>query len=138
MDILLVESDRHVRDQVKVGLQQFQEFNVTWGEGYAALNELRQRRFDCVFIGVDPTSQDGMRLLDHMRTFDKATELIVMASSRHAKSMASMKARYGIVGFIHTPIVVNDFFRFLGRFRERRMERASQSGRHVAVRKSGE
>ena len=62
MDILLVESDRHVRDQVKVGLQQFQEFNVTWGEGYAALNELRQRRFDCVFIGVDPTSQDGMQL----------------------------------------------------------------------------
>lgn len=129
MDILLVESDHYVRDQVKVGLQQFQEFSVTWGEGYAGLNELRQRRFDCVFLGVDPNGQDGILLLDHMRGFDRTTELVVMTSARQAKSMAGIKARYGIMGFIHTPIVVDEFFRFLGRFRERRLDRSSASGR---------
>lgn len=130
MDILLVESDRYVRDLVKVGLQQFQEFTVTWGEEYAGLNELRQRRFDCVFLGVDPAGEEGIQLLDHMRSFDRTTELVVMAGSRQIKSMAGIKARYGIVGFIHTPIVVADFFRFLGRFRERRLDRAAQSGGH--------
>ncbi len=134
MDILLVESDRYVRDQVKVGLQQFQEFTVTWGEGYAGLNELRQRRFDCVFLGVE-AGEEGIQLLDHIRSFDRTTELVVMTGSRQAKSMAGIKARYGIVGFIHTPLVVADFFRFLGRFRERRLDRAAahsgvQSGVH--------
>ena len=80
MEILLVESDRQVRDQVKVGLQQFPEFNVTVGEGYAALNELRQSRFDCVFIGIDPNGTEGLSLLDHMRSFDRSTDLVVMAS----------------------------------------------------------
>lgn len=133
MEILLVESDRHVRDQVKVGLQQFPEFNVTCGEGYAALNELRQSRFDCVFIGIDPNASDGLNLLDHMRSFDRSTDLVVMATARHAKGMAGIKARYGITGFVHTPLVVEDFFRFLGRFRERRQEKSQQSGRHLAV-----
>ena len=133
MDILLVESDRYVRDLVKVGLQQFQEFTVTWGQEYAGLNELRQRRFDCVFLGVDPAGEEGIQLLDHMRSFDRTTELVVMAGSRQIKSMAGIKARYGIVGFIHTPIVVADFFRFLGRFRERRLDRAAQSGGQSGV-----
>ena len=128
MEILLVESDRYVRDQVKVGLQQFQDFNVTWGEGYAALNQLRQRQFDCVFMGIEANSEEGILLLDHMRSFDPTTELVVMTSSRQAKGMSGMKARYGIIGFIHTPIVVHDFFRFLGRIRERRMEKISQPG----------
>ena len=128
MEILLVESDRYVRDQVKVGLQQFQDFNVTWGEGYAALNQLRQRGFDCVFLGIEANSEEGILLLDHMRSFDPTTELVVMTSSRQAKSMSGLKARYSIIGFIHTPIVVHDFFRFLGRIRERRMERISQVG----------
>ena len=64
MEILLVAEDRLVRDQVKVGLQQFPEFSVTTGEGYAAINEARQREFDCVFLGVDFAGTDGFRLLE--------------------------------------------------------------------------
>ena len=103
MDVLLVEKDPLVRDLIKVGLQQFEEFQVTVGRGYAGINELRSRHFDCVFLGLDPADKHGLRLLQHLRSFDTATELYVMAP------MAALRAK--------------EFFGLVGRFLERRTDR---------------
>ena len=95
MEILLVEGDRLVRDQVKVGLQQFPEFSVTTGEGYAAVNEARQREFDCVFLGVDPDGQDGLRLLEHIRSFDADVDVVAFRCS-NASSFCCIQAKIEI------------------------------------------
>jgi DNA-binding NtrC family response regulator len=129
MEILLVEKDPLVRDHVKVGLQQYPEFNVTVGVGYQGINELRGRAFDCVFLGIDAADQDSTKLLQHLRSFDKTTELIVMTSPRHSKDMAVDKAKYDIHSFLQTPIDVKEFFGFLGRFLDRRSLRSSSSVR---------
>ena len=123
MEILLVEKDPLVRDRVKVGLQQFPEFTVTVGDSYLGVNELRQRAFDCVFLGVDPRDQDSMLLLQHLRSFDMATELVVMTPLRSLKDMQSFKSRYNITAFLQTPIDLKEYFGFLGRFLERRTDR---------------
>ena len=119
MDILLVEKDPLTRDQLKVGLQQFPEFQVTVGEGYRGINELRNQGFDGVFIGVDPRDKESSGLLQHLRSFDQTTELVVLTASRNLKDMAADKGRYDIYTFLQTPIDPKELFEFVGRFRER-------------------
>lgn len=117
-----MEKDRLVRDQIKAGLQQFAEFTVTWGEGYAAINELRQRPYDVVFIGCDNKDEECVRLLRHLRTFDRTTEVIVVCGQRTARDLHGEKTKMNISGFVQTPINVLDFFRVVGRLRARRAE----------------
>ena len=122
MDILLIVCDRLTRDQVKVGLQQFPEFTIVTGEGYAAVNTLRQRHYDCVFLEIDPEDHEGMRLLQHMRSFDRSTEAVVITTERHAKDMLREKSKMNITAFLQMPIRVSEFFRLVSRLRSRRQE----------------
>lgn len=124
MEILLVEKDALVRDQVKVGLQQIPNFRVTVGTGHRGINELRSQHFDCVFLGFDPHDRDSVSLLQHLRSFDKTTEVVVMTPPRHAKDMAADKARFDIHAFLQTPIDPKDLFEFIGRFVERHSPQA--------------
>lgn len=117
-----MEKDRLVRDQIKVGLQQFSEFTVTWGEGYAAINELRQRPYDVVFVGCDNKDDECVRLLKHLRSFDRTTEVIVISGQRTARELHAEKTKMNISGFLQTPINVVEFFRVVGRLRARRQE----------------
>ncbi|MGE3171879.1 MAG: hypothetical protein AB7O97_04585 [Planctomycetota bacterium] len=119
MDILLVEKDALTRDHLKVGLQQFPEFQVTVGIGYRGINELRSQAYDCVFLGVDPRDQESMGLMQHMRSFDRTTELVVLTAPRSARDMASDKAKFDIHTFLQTPIDPKELFEFVGRFLER-------------------
>ena len=119
MEILLVEKDALTRDHLKVGLQQFPEFQITVGLGYRGINELRAQQFDCVFLGVDPRDQESMGQLQHLRSFNRTVELIVMTSPRNAKDMAADKAKYDIHSFLSTPIDPRELFEFIGRFLER-------------------
>ena len=120
MEALLIVKDPLVRDQVKVGLMQFPEFAVTVGTGYEGLNELRLKTFDCVFLGVDPRDKETVRWLQHMRSFDKTTELIVLTGGHQIKELSAEKGRYDIHSFLQTPLAVKEFFAFVGRFLERR------------------
>jgi DNA-binding NtrC family response regulator len=132
MEVLLVEKDPLIRDQVKVGLQQFPEFHVTVGAGHAGINEMRGRHFDCVFLGVDPRQKDTVKLLHHLRSFDTTTELFVLTASRNVRDMAVDKTKYDIHSFVQTPLVVKDLFGLLGRFLERRTERQNTTLRKPA------
>lgn len=119
MDVLLVESDPLIRDRVLVGLQQFPEIRVTVGEGYSALNNARQHSYDCIFLGVQPGNQQGLRLLEHLRSFDTTTEVVVMSSERNARDMHQLKSRHKILAFLHTPLTLSEFFGLVTRLRGR-------------------
>ena len=70
MEVLLVEKDPLIRDMVKVGLQQFDEFQVTVGSGHAGVGEARGKTFECVSLGADPREKDTMKLLQHLQMFE--------------------------------------------------------------------
>jgi len=137
MEVLLVEKDPLVRDQVKVGLQQYPEFVVTVGQGHAGINEMRGRHFDCVFLGVDPREKDTVKLMQHLRSFDTSTEVFVMTEARNVKDMAVDKSKYNIHSFLQVPVEPREFFGLLGRFVERRMERKESSQRKSGQRLPG-
>jgi DNA-binding NtrC family response regulator len=131
MEVLLVEKDPLIRDQVKVGLQQFGEFHVTVGNGHAGVSEARGKVFDCVFLGVDPREKDTLKLLNYLRSFDKTTELFVLTEQRNIKDMAVDKTKYDIHSFVQKPLVEREFFGLLGRFLERRTDRKNSALRKL-------
>lgn len=125
MEVLIVEKDPLIRDQVKVGLQQFPDFHVTVGTGLAGINEVRGHQFDCVFLGVDPQQKDTGKLLPHLRSFDTTTEVFVLTAARNVRDMAVDKSKYNIHSFVQTPIVVKELFGLISRFVARRSEKQS-------------
>jgi len=129
MEVLIVEKDPLIRDQIKVGLQQFPDFHVTAGTGLAGLNEMRGRQFDCVFLGVDPQQKDTAKLLPHLRSFDTTTEVFVLTAARNVRDMAVDKSKYNIHSFVQTPIVVKELLGLVSRFVARRSEKQSAQPR---------
>jgi len=127
MDILLVESDHLIRDQVKVGLQQFPEFSVTWGESYPGVNLVRMRKYSYVFLGIHTQDNDGLRLLRHLRSFDQKTDVIVITNQKAARELSKDKNRLGIYAFLTTPIDVVDFFRLISRLKSREEKKPAAS-----------
>lgn len=123
MEVLLVEKDPLIRDIVKVGLQQFEDFQVTVGVGHAGISQARAKSFDCVFLGVDPRQKDTLKLLKHLRSFDSTTELFVLCAPQNVKDMSSDKSRYDIHTFVQTPVAAKEFFALMSRFIERRTDR---------------
>ena len=129
MDILLIEKDPLVRDQLKVGLQQFPGIKVTTGVGYRGVNELRSRTFACVFLTVDPKDPESMGMLAHLRSFGAGmivsgeTEIVALLPSQEPKALANEKARFDIHSLLRTPLQPKDLFSFLGRFQERHGDR---------------
>ena len=127
MEVLLVEKDPLIRDQIKMGLQQFPEFEVTVGAGHAGINQMRGRHFGCVFLGVDPRQKDTVKLLQHLRSIDQTAELFVMTAAKNIRDMQVDKSKYDIHSFLQTPLDLKEFFGLVGRFLERHTERANSA-----------
>jgi len=138
MEVLLVEKDPLIRDQVKVGLQQFPEFKVTVGFGHSGVNQMYGRHFDCVFLGVDPRQKDTVKLLHTLRQIDASVELFVLTATRNLRDMGVDKGKYDIHTFLQTPLEMREFFGLLGRFLERHSERANSALRKSKGRRSGQ
>jgi DNA-binding NarL/FixJ family response regulator len=119
MQILLITSDNLLRDQVKVGLQQFPETQVTCGESFPGVNLLRTVDFELVFVQLGDNPQDALVLVHHLRSFDQTTELIAIGDERIVKDLSREKQKHGISGFLTDPLDVTDFFRLIARMRSR-------------------
>ena len=127
MEILVITSDKLLRDQVKVGLQQFPEFRVTCGESFPGVNMLRSIDFDLVFLELGETAHDCLTLVQHLRSFDSETELVALAEDRMVKDLSREKQRHGITAFLVNPLDVTEFYRLISRLRSRREENAESA-----------
>lgn len=120
MDILVIESNKRVRDQIVVGLQNFPEFAVDTGEGFGGLNLTRGKRYDAIFLGTTCVPDDaGMQMLDSFRQSDTETDVILVTPSRKAKGHHQLRARYDVFAMLYCPIEARDFFRLVARLRRR-------------------
>lgn len=127
MEVLLVEKDPLIRDQIKMGLQQFPEFEVTVGAGRAGINQMRGRHFGCVFLGVDPRQKDTVKLMHNVRQIDQSAELFVMTAAKNVRDMQVDKSKFDIHSFLQTPLDLKEFFGLVGRFLERHTERQNSA-----------
>ena len=108
MEVLLVEKDPLIRDQIKMGLQQFPEFEVAVGTGQAGINQMRGRHFGCVFLGVDPRQKDTVKLLHNLRQIDQTAEVFVVTPAKNVRDMQVDKSKFDIHSFLQTPLDLKD------------------------------
>jgi len=127
MEALIVENDPLVRDQLKVALQQFPDVHVATGTGYAALNELRGRAFDCVFLGLDGEPHEAIKLLQHLRAVETDAQLFVVAPADRCHDLSAEKTKFDIHAMLSTPLSPRELFALLGRLFERRAQRAERA-----------
>ena len=126
MNVLVVDKEPLIRDQIKVGLQQFpQDFTVATGEGYAGIHLLRQHRFDLVFLGVPRNSAEAKRRIEYVRQIDPSVDVVVVATDSTAKELSGEKGRLDIYSFLSRSISAMEFFKLLRRIRERLHEGAA-------------
>lgn len=125
MDVLVIESDKRIRDQIVVGLQNFPEFAVDTGEGFGGLNLTRGKSYDFVFIGTNCSDDQGMQLVESLRQQDNDTDLILVTSSKKVKAHQQLRARYDVLALLYAPIEPQDFFRMVARLRRREITASS-------------
>lgn len=125
MEVFIIERNKLVRDRVKVGLQQFPEFEVTCGTGYAALEEVRQRDYQVVFVGISELgNSEGMQILDQLRSLERQVEVVVVAAEGCVRELSKQKSAFSITAILTAPVDPTEFFRLVSRLRERQPEPA--------------
>jgi DNA-binding NarL/FixJ family response regulator len=129
MEILLITSTNLLRDQIKVGLQQFPEFHVVCGESFPGVNMMRTMDFQMVFLELGDQPQDSLVLAQHLRSFDQRTELVALADERLVKDLSREKQKHKINAFLSKPLDVTEFFRLVSRLRARREENEPTAAR---------
>ena len=120
MEALLVTADPLVRDLVKVALQQFPGIQVTVGRGHAGVDIARSKRFDCVFVGDVPGTAGVVKLMRHLRSFEREAAMIVIAGEAEARELTAEKSTYDVHSFLATPLVLKELFGAVARLVERR------------------
>ncbi len=119
MDVLILERDKLIRDQILVGLQNFPEFAVDLGEGFGGLNMTKQKDYHCVVIGTNLQDDNGMELVETFCQHEHESDLVLVTTTRRAKSHQSLRARYDVFSILYAPLDPREFFRLVARLRRR-------------------
>ena len=120
MRILLVIGDPVLRDQVRVGLQAFGDIEIEEADGFLAPDKLRRHELDGLLVGIDPSTPENEALLEQVRTESRPTEIIVFGHEAVADRLREDKLRGRIFSFFTHPLDPIEFFRTIGRLRQKR------------------
>ncbi len=119
MDVLVLESNKRIRDQIVVGLQNFPEFAVDTGEGFGGLNLARGKAYDFLFIGTNCADDIGMQMAQKFREAESDSGLILVTSAKKSKAHQQLRTRFDVLSMLYVPIEPADFFRLVARLRRR-------------------
>ena len=121
LNCLLVTGDKTVRDAVKVGLEQTQNFDVQIVEEQWAAEVSRNKEFDAVICECTLTDgRDGVELLGEVRESQPDAAFVLITRTRtQSRYLARERQTLGITGFIQVPIEPVEFFRAVMRLTER-------------------
>ncbi len=119
MDVLILDADKVVRDHVRVGLQNFPEFAVDTGQGFAGLNLTEQKDYDCLFIACDPQTDQGLELIENFRKTNNDVDVVMVTPARKSKAHQHLRTRYDLFSILYVPLDPGEFFRLVARLRRR-------------------
>ena len=118
--VLLIENDKKIRDIIKVGLDNFQEFEVDFAEDGWAVSMAEAKSYDLIIADLRLGDRvDGMALIKEIRQFDAESEVLLLSHGRSSRLLTKEKALTGIMGIIPLPIEEVSFYKTLSRVRDR-------------------
>jgi CheY-like chemotaxis protein len=133
--VLVAEVDKVIRDQVLVGLESFADIETDAATGVEALDLVRKRDFQCIFVGFNQSDTSGQDFLDKLKSMNPQTELILLAPEAHARRLSQDHTgsrpaprhprawrsgwRLRVFSVLRKPLVPLEFYRTVGRLRKR-------------------
>lgn len=108
--VLLVDDDPHIQELIKFFLKSSGLNLIICNDGYAALNELQNKKFDLVILDISMPHMNGFQTLRTLRQHSvaKNTPVIMLTGSKD-KTDVVKALKLGITDFILKPPTKEDF-----------------------------
>jgi DNA-binding NarL/FixJ family response regulator len=118
---LLITPERTVRDQIRVGLEQTQAFEIEWVSDDCAVEAVRTNDYDAVICDTSlADGGDGLELVGELRPIlPDATFMLITRTRTQSRYLSRERQSLGVAGFLQVPIEPVDFFRSVARLAER-------------------
>ena len=118
--VLLIESDSANRDIIKVGLSEFQVFEVDHAVDEQAVEMAEDGQYDLVIANVELAErQDGLQIIRRIREICPAAEIIALARGKSSRLLAKEKTASSLSATIPIPIDAADFYKTIARVKQR-------------------
>ncbi len=117
---LLIESDPRNRDIIKVGLDQFQVFEVDHAEDAWGVEMAREKGYDLILVNVELSGNaDGLAVVRQIREFDQTAEIILLTRGRSSRILGKEKAAHNLFALLALPVEEESFFKTIKRVKDR-------------------
>ncbi len=118
--VLIIEQDKRNRDIIKVGLDNFQQFEVDYAEDAWGVELAREKSYDVIIASLKLAGRtDGMMLVKQIREFDSDVEILMLTHGRSSRLLNKEKALSDIFGLIQLPVDEDAFFKTMARLTDR-------------------
>ena len=106
-NILVIDDEEDIVEVFRDRLETYGFRVSTAFSGPEALNELSREKFDCIFLDLRMPDMDGHEVLEHIRSTDKETPIIIITAltNRQEAFLARVK---GATDYVLKPFVWKD------------------------------
>jgi len=118
--VLLIESDPKTRDIIRVGLDNFQVFEVDLADDTWGVDMAKEKKYDLVIVDLELAGgADGMNVVHQIREFDEDTEIILVTKGKSSRLLSKEKAASNLFALLSTPVNELSFCKMISRVRDR-------------------
>lgn len=104
--ILVADTDKSVRDLVRLRLSAWGHDVVPFADGRSALQAWREDHFDLVLLAVDLPRISGLEALRAIRATEGGQPTVVLMSDSHRNGEASLAYELGVDEFVLKPFTL--------------------------------
>lgn len=105
--ILVADTDKSIRDLVRLRLTAWGHDVVAFADGQSALHAWREEHFDLCLLAVELPRVGGMEVLREIRSSDHALRpTVVLMSEQGKKSEAALAYDLGADEFVYKPFTL--------------------------------
>lgn len=120
LSALLVQSDPKTSDIIRVGLEQFQSFEIDSASDAWGVEMAKEKKYDLIIVDLDLDGHvDGMQVVRQIREFDDKTEIILVTPGRSSRLLSREKQKQNVFALLPLPITAESFFKLISRVKER-------------------
>jgi len=120
LNVLLIQSDPKNSDIIRVGLEQFQSFEIDRAEDASGVEMAREKEYALIIVDLDlEGSVDGMQVIRQIREFNQTSEIILVTPGRSSRLLSKEKQKQNVFALLPLPITADAFFKLISRVKER-------------------
>jgi DNA-binding NarL/FixJ family response regulator len=118
MKVLIAVHDEKVQDQLKVGLETFDDISVDCATGAAVYDLVRRVEYSFMILGIQKGTREAFEPLELLKEASPELSILVIGPEQVVSHLREDRLRSRLFGFLRTPINAVEFFRAISRIRK--------------------